>query len=264
MNLFRGLVMILLLTPIASVSVSAQAFGSLELAARPKIAGKSERVKRKRFYLFSGGLEANRALIDRINAANATSRDCFYCQMKASQEYIAWLKAEDCESPYCRAITDADVAKVPEFQAAFKKGMAPKAFNGKAPIALKWLTTNLAPELRDGFYRQRKTLVQTILGGTKPIQAAMTDGLNSSIALFVDIPLKKVEPGGKATETFLYTNLVPIELSGKSYVWACEVEIGSAKKATYSLKVPENNKPVSKCEVLVRDLPVCTAGTCSK
>ena len=65
--------MLVLLAPIAAVPVAAQEFGSLEVQGRPKINGKAERIKRKRFYLFPGGLEANRPLIDRLKAANATS-----------------------------------------------------------------------------------------------------------------------------------------------------------------------------------------------
>lgn len=269
--------MFVLLAPVGAGIVSAQTAGakydkcdpakvkcgSVLLNGRPKIGGTQQRLKRKRFYLFVGGLAANKPLIDRLKAANAVSRDCFYCQMKASPEYIAWLKAEDCESPYCRAITPEDVAKVPEFKAAYQKGLGPRQFKGKTAVAQTWLTTNLAPELRDGFYRQRKSQLQGLLAGSGAIQTAMTDGGKSSDALFVDIPLK-LETVDKKTETFLYSNLVPIEIGNKSYVWACEVEVGSAKRAPASLKVPENDKPVPKCEVIVKELPACGAGTCVK
>lgn len=237
--------------------------GSFALGGRPKIDGNQERLKRKRFYLFVGGLAANKPLIDRLKAANPVSRDCFYCQMNASPEYVAWLKAEDCESPYCRAITPEDVQKVPEFKAAYQKGLAPRQFRGKTAIAQTWLTTNLAPELRDGFYRQRKMQIQSLLAGSGAIQTAMTDSVKSSDALFVDIPLK-LDTVDKKTETFLYSNLVPIEIGKKSYVWACEIEVGSAKKAVATLKVPENDKAVPKCEVIVKDLTPCSSGTCVK
>ncbi|MFN2501826.1 MAG: hypothetical protein ABR530_07440 [Pyrinomonadaceae bacterium] len=262
MAILRAFVMIVLLAPVAVVHVAAQSLGSFELQARPKISGKQERITRKRFYLFAGGLAANKPLIDRLKASNATSRDCFYCQMKASAEYMAWLKEKDCESPYCRAITKDDVAKVPEFQVAYNKGLGPRQFAGKTNVALTWLTSNLAPNLRDGFYRQRKSLIDTLLTGLKPVQTAMTDSSKSSVALFVDIPLKPPVPGGKASETFLFSNLVPVEIGGKGYVWACEIEIGPTKRAVASLKVPEGNKPVSKCEVIVKDLSVCEGGIC--
>lgn len=247
---------------LASFAMSAQAQnrGSLEVTGRVKIGAKVEKLKRKRFYLFPGGLAANKSLVDKLKAADVPSRDCFYCQMKASPEFIAWLKAEDCESPYCRDITAADAAKVPEFQAAYDKGL--RQYGRKPTVAQKWLTTNLAPELRDGFYRQRKSAIDALRGGAKPQQSAMTDSVSVK-AVFIDIPLKTPQPGGKATETFLISNLVPIEVGAKSYLWACEIEVGGAKKATLALKVPENNKPVSKCEVIVKDLPACNAGSCA-
>lgn len=268
--------MIVLLAPVGAGIVSAQGTtaaydkcdpskvkcGSLLLSGRPRIDGALQSLKRKRFYLFVGGLAANKPLIDRLKAANTVSRDCFYCQMKASPEYIAWLKVEDCESPYCRAITTEDIAKVPEFKAAYQKGLGPRQFRGKTAVAQTWLTTNLAPELRDGFYRQRKSQIQSLLAGSGAIQTAMTDSVKSD-ALFVDIPLK-LETIDKKTETFLYSNLVPIEIGNKSYVWACEWEVGSSKRAQASLKVPEGDKPVTKCEVIIRDLPACGAETCAK
>ena len=258
MLIFRALLLIILLAPVGTIRFSAQSLGSLEVTGRIKIGTKTEKIKRKRFYLFRGGLETNKALIDRLRAANVTSRDCFYCQMKASPEYVAWLRAGDCESPYCREITTDDIAKVPEFQAAYQKGL--RQFRGKPAIAQKWLTTNLTPNLRDGFYRQRKATTETLLDGLKPLQSAMTDSV-SVRAVFIDIALKT---GSKPTETFLISNLLPVEIGDKSYVWACEVEIGSTKKVALPLQVPEPNKTVKRCEVIVRDLPVCTAGTCAQ
>jgi hypothetical protein len=236
-----------------AVPVTAQNLGSLEVAGRVKIGTKTELLKRKRFYLFRGGLEANKTLIDKIKAADAASRDCFYCQTKASPEFINWLKAEDCESPYCRDVTTEDIAKVPEFQAAYQKGMG--QFRNKPAVAQKWVTTNLAPNLRDSYYRQRKSLIDSLLAGIKPEQSSMTDSVSVK-AIFIDIPLKP----GEAAETFLISNLLPIEIGGKGYVWACEVEIGTGKKASLPLKVPGSKK----CEVIVKDLPVCVAGTCAQ
>ena len=257
MKMVRGILSIVLLTLVGSVLTDAQTLGSLELTGRVKIGTKIEKVKRKRFYLLRGGLEANKALIDKIKASTISSRDCFYCQLKASPEYIAWLKAEDCESPYCREVTIDDIKKVPEFQAAYQKGL--KQFRGKTDVAQKWVTTNIEPNLRDGFYRQRKSQLDALLAGIKPIQSSMTDSV-SIRAMFIDIGLK---PGAAGTETFLISNLVPIEINGKGYVWACESDIGSTKKVTLALQVPEAGKTIKKCEVIVKDLPVCTGGTCS-
>ena len=249
-----------LMSPFWAATADAQDRGSLEISGRVSIGASQIKIKRKRFYLFRGGLDANKEMIDRIKVAIVTSRDCFYCKAKASAEYTAWLKTGDCESPYCREITTDDIAKVPEFQAAYQKGL--KQFRNKPNLAQKWLTTNLAPALRDGFYLMRKTLTASLLGTTKPIQSSMTDSV-SVVAIFIDIPLNIA--AGKKTETFLVTNLVPIEIGDKSYVWACEAEIGPGKKAKLpTLPIPDSSKLVKKCEVVVRDLPKCENGSCGQ
>lgn len=232
--------------------------GVLEINGRVKVEGKQERLKRKRFYLFRGGLAANKALIDRIRAAEFVSRDCFYCRMNASPEFRTWLKTEDCESPFCREITADDAARVPEFKAALEKGT--QQFGRRPELARDWLTTNLAPPLRDGFYLQRKSAIEGILAGLKPLQTGMTDSVSIK-AIFIDIPV--TPPLGKTTETFLISNLAPFEIGTKSYVWACEVEIGADKKAVRSLPVPEPGKRADKCEVFVRDIPICDGQGCT-
>ena len=256
MSFLRWLAVIVLLIPAGTVALSAQSLGSLEVSGRVKIGGKLEKLTRKRFYLLRGGLDANKSLIEKMKAASVTSRDCFYCAQKASPEFIAWLKAEECESPYCRAITPEDTKKVPEFQAAYDKGL--KQFRNKASIAQQWLTTNLLPDLRDGFYKQQKASINSILGTIKSVQSSMTDSVSVK-AIFIDIPLNT---GGKPTETFLVSNIIPLEFGGKSYLWACEVEIGSAKKVTLALQVPDAGKTIKKCEVVVKDLPKCSGGVC--
>jgi hypothetical protein len=250
-------VSIFLAAILASFS-DAQSTGVLEVNGRVKIDGKQERLKRKRFYLFRGGLAANTALIDRIRAAEFVSRDCFYCRLNASSEFRAWLKAEDCESPFCREITAEDAERVPEFKAAVEKGS--KQFARRPELARKWLTTNLEPELRDGFYLQRKKSIDAILAGVKPLLTGMTDSVSVK-AIFIDIPVSP--PTGKSTETFLVSNLTPFEIGGKSYVWACEVEIGAAKKAVRSLPIPDPGKRADKCEVFIRDMPACNGQGCT-
>jgi hypothetical protein len=257
MALFRWIFAIVLLLPAGTLCGSAQQVGSLDVSGRVKIAGKQEKFLRKRFYLLSGGLEANKPLIERMKAAPVVSRECFYCAQKASPQFIDWLRTGDCESPYCRTITAEEAKAVPEFQAAYQKGL--KSFRNKSETALEWLTTNLAPGIRDGFYRQRKSAVEAILATAKPVQSSMTDSVNVK-AIFIDIPL--VLPTGKTTQPFIVSNIVPIEFAGKSYLWACEVQIGSTKKAVLNLTVPEPGKTVKNCEVIVKDLPPCGGGSC--
>lgn len=260
MRAFYCFLLTVLISPFWAATVDAQGTGSLEISGRVSVAGAQVKLKRKRFYLFRGGLEANKEMIGRIKAATVASRDCFYCKARASAEYAAWLKAEECESPYCREITTDDIAKVPEFQAAYQKSL--KQVRNKPLIAQKWLTTNLTPELRDGFYLDRKKLTTGLLGGVKPLQSSMTDSV-SVIAIFLDIPLNLA--AGKKTETFLVTNLVPIEIGDRSYVWACEAEIGAGKKAKIPpLPVADTSKLVKKCEVIVRNLPKCETGSCAQ
>lgn len=240
---------------LSSMASEAQT-GVLEVNGRVKVEGKQERLKRKRFFLFRGGLLANKDLVERLRATEFTSRDCFYCRMKASPEFRGWLKAEDCESPFCRDITAQDAERVPEFKAALNKGAT--QFARRPNLALEWLTTNLAPGLRDGFYLQRKTAIDRVLAGVKPLLTGMTDSVSVK-AVFIDIPI--APPAGKTTETFLVSNIAPAEIGAKSYVWACEVEIGPDKKAVRSL--PEPGKRADKCEVIVRDLPKCDAQGCA-
>lgn len=256
MSVLRWILVIPFLLPAGSIA--GQAVGSLEVTGRVKIAGKAEKLVRKRFYLFHGGLESNKALVDKMKSAEIISRECFYCTQKASPELIAWLGAEDCESPYCRSISTDDVKKVPEFLVAYQKGL--KQFRNQPAVAGKWLTTNLAANIRDGFYKQRKASIETVLSGVKPLQSSMTDSV-SVRAIFIDIPL--MLESGKTTDTFLISNVVPIEFRGKSYLWACEVELGKAKKVTLALQAPDPGKTVKKCEVIVKDLSACAAGSCA-
>ena len=67
---------------------------------------------------------------------------------------INWLKEGDCESVYCRSIEKDFVSgpkAVPEFANAFA---ASQKEYGNDETARQWLTTNLNPELRDGFYQR--------------------------------------------------------------------------------------------------------------
>lgn len=232
--------------------------GSLEVSGRVKIGGKLEKLERKRFYLLRGGLEANKNLIGKLKTADLVSRDCFYSQLNASPQFICWLKEENCESPYCREIEKTDIEAVPEFRAAYQKSL--RQFGNRPAIAEKWLTTNLAPPLKEGFYLKQKSLLQTLLSGVKPLQSAMTDSVSVK-AIFIDIPLNL---SGKKEETFLVSNLLPLEVGTKSYIWACETDIGADKLEKLVLKVPEDGKAVKGCEVIVKDLPVCKTENCKK
>lgn len=237
--------------------------GSLEVSGRIRIEKQSVKLQRKRFYLFRGGLEENKNLLEKLKTAEVVSRDCYYSKMQASPQFICWLKEGDCESPYCRKITDSDIENVPEFQNAFQKGL--KQFGKtRSSISQDWLTTNLNPKLRDGFYQKRKTLLESLLSESKPIQSSMTDSVSVK-AVFIDIPLNLSNSGGeKKEETFLVSNVLPFEIDNKSYIWACEIGISSGKTAKLRLEVPKDNKPVDGCEVIIKDLTECKTEACKK
>src|SRR5215218_10239880 len=117
---------------------------------------------RKRFFLIPGTLEQNRALIDAIERQPLVTRDCYYRKLNASPALIEWLKAGDCESVYCREVEQEFITgakAVPEFAAAF--AAAQKEFGGDE-TARKWVTTNLDPNLRDGFYRDRQSVIAAL------------------------------------------------------------------------------------------------------
>ena len=257
MSPFRSLLLFILLTSIGSVYGHAQGLGSAEISGRVKIAGKQEKLSRKRFYLIKGGLKDNKDLVDRLRAAQIKSRDCFYTDMKASPQYICWLQAENCESPFCRTVAADDIPKVPEFQASYTKGMT--QFKAAPDLAREWILVNMPPGLTSGFFKERRTLTETLLGTIKPLQSSMTDSVSVK-AIFMDIPVAL--PEGKKTQTFLISNILPIEFGTKSYLWACEVEIGPDKRSVVNLLLPEPNKPVKNCEVFVNDLKVCKTEAC--
>ncbi len=256
--------MLLVFSFIPNIAQEPLPLGSLEVSGRIKINGKAEKLQRKRFYLLRGGLEENKNLIKKLESAEITSRDCFYSQMQASPQFICWLKEENCESPYCREIDKTAIESVPEFQTAFQKGLR-QFGKSRSTIAQSWLITNLSPPLSSGFYLRQKSLLESLLSIVKPLQSSMTDSVSVK-AIFIDIPLNLPETDGKKkkSETFLVSNLLPLEVGDKSYIWTCETEISNGKLAKLVLQVPEGDKKVKNCEVFVKDLPVCKTENCKK
>jgi hypothetical protein len=226
--------------------------GVIELKVTTVKSGGKPGLARKRFYILPGGLADNRVLLDRIKAAEISSRDCFYSRAQASTELICWLASENCESPYCRKIEQADVDKVPEFQTAYQKGL--KKFPAKPDLARLWLTTELSPVFVSGYNDDRQAVLEKILSGVKPIRSTMTDGKGFSTT-FVDLPL-----AGAKSVKFTVSNIIPIEVGGKSYVWSCEATATEEKRVSLVLPAIGANK--KECEVVVKDLPVCKAGAC--
>lgn len=221
-----------------------------------KVEGKPANLSRKRFYMFAGGLKENAALLQRIKAASITSRNCYYKGLKASDQYICWLQKENCESPFCRVVEPQYVdAKnklhVPEFVAAYDKGMI--SLGKKMDVARNWLINYMPDNLVNGYYRQKQTVLASVLGGVKPVQSSMTD--TAAIrALFIDIPFA---PGAPQKATYLFTNVLPIEIGNKSYVWSCEREVQAGKSVLLNLARTDKG-----CEVIERELDLCDTVAC--
>ncbi len=235
--------------------------GTLSVTARPKILGKQQALKQKRFYLFQGGREANKILIERLRAAKFTSRNCFYCKLNASPKFMDWLNEDggNCDSPYCRPITTEDIEKVPEFQSAFQKGKTSSQFRRKQSLAETWLPTNLDQTFAHGLYDQRKQIVDDILKSLPEfLQSSMTDNTNAPTANFINIPL-----GSSTDGKVVLINLVPIEIGEKSYAWACELDLTKTKRVLIPDYPLDANK-VKNCDVIAWDLPACNAGTCDQ
>jgi hypothetical protein len=201
---------------------------------------------RKRFFLIPGTLEQNRSLIDAIEGQTLVSRDCYYKKLGASAALIDWLKQGDCESVYCRSVEKDFVTgpkTVPEFATAFAASQ--KEF-GSEETALKWLTTNLTPELRDGFYRDRQRVIETLLKIPGATFSVMTD--RNGTAYFTDLG-----PG-----TYVLSNLVPTELGQTLATWNCEVQVKPGDIATEKPYLVSNRKDKNvKCVAVEKPMPSC-------
>src|SRR6266446_8548507 len=137
--------------------------GVIRLKVKYKTGDATKELPRKRFFLIKGSLEENKSLIEKMKAFDLLSRDCYYRSLGASDALIKWLKDNDCESVYCRGIEERFVTggdAVPEFQAAYNQGLR----DFKTPeLARRWLTTNLSPELRAGFYNRKQEVINALL-----------------------------------------------------------------------------------------------------
>jgi len=241
---------LLMVTVVLAQQPTAQQTGVLRVRVRVKAddAAPLKGLARKRFFLIPGTLEQNRALVTAIEQQPLTTRDCYYKQHHASAQLISWLQEGDCESVYCRSIENEFVTgpkAVPEFATAFA---ANHTEFGNDVIALQWLTNYLSPDLRDGFYKDRERLLQTLLKPTGMIQSVMTDQKGS--AYFTDLG-----PG-----TYVISNVIPTEMAQTLVTWNCEVQIKPEDLATEKPYLISNRKDKTvKCVGIEKPKPICAA-----
>lgn len=241
------------LTAGRSQDAPARQTGVLRLRARVKLTDSAplRGLARKRFFLIHGSLEQNRALVEAIERQPLVTRDCYYTKNGASPALINWLKEGDCESVYCREVEQDFVSgpkAVPEFATAFAAGE--KEF-GSGSTALKWLAMNVPPNLRDGFYRDRKNVLEALLKQAQttsgaPVQSVLTD--RNGTAFFTDLG-----PG-----TYVLSSLVPAELGQNLAIWNCEVQIKSDDLASEKPYLISNRKEkLVKCVAVEKPTPPC-------
>ena len=257
--------------------------GAIKFTAQVDIGGKTQKLDRKRFYLIRGNREQNAELLKQIAGTTVLSRDCYFADLrqkgrKISDEYVCWLKNNDCESSYCREVKTAEEAStVPEFSAAYRQGL--REYRQPA-TALKWLNTNLADEIRNGYYQQYKGVLERLVALAKTsaqeatqakkgvskkgegFQTIMTDRLGGAFFLDIDV----IPPEKKKTETYLISNLLPMVFGDTSFVWTCEVEVDPTKLQTaFTLKNELAKKTNNKCDVVTKkQTEVCNLTECGK
>jgi hypothetical protein len=258
-HLSRPLILTIAAFFLGSVFAFAQtpdaARGVLRLRVRVKTGTTTSGLSRKRFYLIPGTLEENKALVEKIESTSGRSRDCYYRGIGASEPLLDWLRKGDCESIYCREIEATDIEAVPEFQRAFNAG---EQEFGSRDLARKWLSVNLADNIRDGFYKSRQLELRNLIKHAEEIShtkvlSVMTD--TKGTAYFTELPVG----------TYVLSNLLPTEVGNSNVYWNCEIKVKAGDLSTEKPFLISNVRegPV-KCVGAEKPVPTCAGSALEK
>ena len=192
--------------------------GVIQLTPDPANANKLT-LARKHFYLSPSPFN----LATNVNLKTAPSLRSYYKGAGASQQLIAWLEDNHCETIYCRELTAEEVKCagsdpnkcVREFTTAYNNALI--KLNGNQELARKWITNYAplsSPNLRVGFYEARtawlnaalQALDQKLENGSR-IQTTISD--KDGIAFFYDLC-----PG-----TYYISTIAPINNAGGDVFW---------------------------------------------
>jgi hypothetical protein len=227
--------------------------GVIRLKVKYKSGEITKELPRKRFFLITGSLDENRALIEQIKQTAPPSRECYYRSQGASDALIKWLKENDCDSVYCREVEDKYLGgpdTVPEFKTAYEQALKELK---TADLARRWLSNYLPPQIRDGYYNAKRQKLDLLIKQAenrsgKPVMSIMTDRKGTAY-------LTDIEPG-----TYTISNLAAAETEKSSILWICEREV-KATDLAIAMRRPftlsNENDPKVKCEVIERPLPAC-------
>lgn len=191
----------------------------LQVSANLKQSDKSVVVARKPFYLSPCPFNLEKL----PGQTRPPSRKSYYAGVKASQQLINWLEANNCDTVYCRELrreevtcNTSDATCVPEFVQAYNEALS--KLKGDQELARKWVM-NYAPlssaQLRVGFHDEKmKWLMAEVAAvekasGLAPgtIKSAVTD--RQGYVYFYDLC-----PGA-----YYISNLAPAEVAGERILW---------------------------------------------
>lgn len=255
-------------TPVSCPTPPPTAVGVIRVTVKYKDSqGKDQALQRKRFFIFNlnslvAGVDLAKLIPEAINRDTAAgkaplTRDAFYRSLNLNDQdgLIRWMRNKDCkptssmwcecDSVYCREITEADVSEsnqtgVKAFYDAYQASLA--AFKkerpgfGSAEIARQWLTSYLPENIRVGFANRKEEFLNEVFNSifrpaerkpTACMQSVMTN--SQGVAYFTGL---EPAPVKDQFATYIISNIIPSEVGDKSMLWVCTIKtkaLGEAK-----------------------------------